>query len=74
MTQEWISVKDRLPEKGDEYNVFWKPDAEEGVVTTMEYDANEKKFIDTAGFCDSDETDSVTHWIPLPGPPNQTKP
>ena len=32
---QWISVKDRLPEYGDEYNVVWEFEFSNPVVTTM---------------------------------------
>lgn len=67
MENKWISVKDRLPETGDEYNVVWDwNDGTGPTVTTMEYDAKEAKFLDVMGFTNSDETENITHWQPLP--------
>lgn len=69
---EWISVKDRLPEKGVQVICFnggrmfgsftlaeIKTD-NEGFTAWHIYGVNE----DNAGF------GSVTHWMPLPEPPN----
>ena len=55
-TAEWISVKDRLPEK-DEY-VLCFCNIGDGFQAIFHY-GKERKFDGTA----------VTHWMPLPKPP-----
>ena len=58
--QEWISVKDRLP-KDDEIVIIC---TEKGFVYAGE-------LIGDAWFLDNDSwTESVTHWMPLPEPPD----
>jgi hypothetical protein len=62
--QEWISVKDRLPDKHDRYlcnvKAFSFPD--------LRYFAILK--YDDGGFIEGKiYTDDVTHWMPLPQPP-----
>lgn len=62
----WISVKDRLPEQMKK------------VLTTVEYDFNGKHYrnlkiayYDGNGKWEplSRQTDEITHWMPLPEPP-----
>ena len=66
----WIKCTDEQPHATDEYNVVWNLDeGMEPVVTTMEWCNVEKQWKDVAGFCDSIETDKVTHWQPLPNLP-----
>lgn len=59
--QEWISVKDRLPEDNKEVLIYCGSYHELGW-----YESNNKSWrSDFLGCC----TDDVTHWIPLPEPP-----
>lgn len=58
---EWISVKERLPEKKDEYLVF----SEEGYISVEKYVGGEDIY------CDSNDSGYATHWMPLPKPPTQ---
>ena len=79
--QEWISVKDRLPEKDGAYltviNLFGYRSsinvhyfAKDGEAVDEYNLAGEK---DVWYFYDSEygyvPTDSITHWMPLPQPP-----
>jgi hypothetical protein len=58
---EWISVEDRLPEKG--YQLVW-----EAGYPNVGYVASDGKWR-----VDRDEvTPYVTHWMPLPDPPEAT--
>lgn len=64
LKDEWISVKDRLPEK---------------FVNVLGYGDNDKiaiVCIDNTGEFDryniGDEDEKVTHWHPLPSPPKKT--
>lgn len=60
---EWISVKDRLPEKDGEYLAFIKA----GCITICWYDG--QKWLDSDG-CEWAER-WVTHWAALPKPPEE---
>ena len=84
--QEWISVKDRLPEVGDSYLVVvkckydWEKEYEIGtdVATFYPYD-NPDAYIDNRWdtYNDWDEGQQyihITHWMPLPQPPMGNKP
>lgn len=58
--RRWIPVSERLPENGGEYWVWFDDDF---------------TGIKTSGYCDYskqngwDNTERVTHWLPLPEPP-----
>lgn len=59
--QEWISVKDRLPDKRGEYLCYYKfePDSPD-VVCENTYQGSDLWL---------SEMDKVTHWQPMPQPP-----
>ena len=63
---EWISVKDRLPEKKDEYYLFGGYTSDNKWESRSEHwatkDEHNKKLISLVGY---------THWMPLPEPPKQ---
>lgn len=68
----WISVDDRLPEKGSKYNVALRPTKSDGspdgrkkwyLVDTCRYWILQRKWNCPISFV-------VTHWQPLPEPPN----
>lgn len=69
----WISVGDRLPEQGGDYIVYAQDDDKlvgvwgENVVTCAMYDYGE--WIWRENDNDYDITVIVTHWMPLPEPP-----
>lgn len=78
---EWISVKDRLPEKDGNYLCYLECGAvcEAAFDSTIASEGEEFPFgewvavynSDTLGFTDSywEEYDAITHWMPLPEPP-----
>lgn len=59
---EWVSVKDRLPEQSGYY------------LCTYVFDNH--RFYYDRWFWESEKrfatTDNITHWMPLPEPPNET--
>ena len=64
---EWIRVEERLPEKSCEYLCVSRT----GVIYLMQYSHRYKAFNAT----DDEDGDrwklgSITHWMPLPEPPN----
>lgn len=67
--REWISVKDRLPEFGEEFNCIQDLfDGDEPVVSITEFDAIKKIFC----YPGTDVIQSgITHWMQLPEPPKQ---
>lgn len=67
--QGWVSVKDRLPKTSQQVLVFNDPYGD-GYMDVVYYSAKFKAFNAT------DETDeyklkNVTHWMPLPKPPEE---
>ena len=54
----WVSVEDRLPEKKGDYIAYTK----DGIVWSYFFDDG---WVDSLGY----DTDTVTHWMPLPEPP-----
>ena len=65
--QEWISVKDRLPEKHDRFICTYKFNSNSemqfvGVLDYYAYDQYPHWQHESAGVI-------VTHWMPLPQPP-----
>ncbi len=56
---QWISVKDRLPEKNGNYLVCTKAMS----VFTTHYWTDETRW--------SHYTNHITHWMPLPDPPKE---
>lgn len=81
---QWISVKDRFPEKDGNYLCYLECGAvcEAAFDSTIASNGEEFPFgewvgvynSDTLGFTDSywEEYDAITHWMPLPEPPNKT--
>lgn len=70
---EWISVKDRLPEKGSEewYNIVLTNQRcmTKRVVRVGYWDGYHKRFW---GF-EAPSDYNVTHWMPLPEPPKEAR-
>jgi len=66
--EEWVSVDDRLPSHGEDYNVVLDLNDNMGppVSGIMEFDGINKEwnYPGTDVICDC-----VTHWQPLPQPP-----
>lgn len=62
----WISVKDRLPDECTHVLVY----GEFGVSMAFLYGDNKHWYI--ADTEDWDEVREVTHWMPLPEPPEVT--
>ena len=80
----WINVKDRLPEKSGHYLVYVLDTAPTEIdgetfstsaVYCMEYDADQKIFIDGDWYYNAAlerpmyHYTTLTHWMPLPEPP-----
>ena len=59
--QEWISVKDRLPEESGEYLAYC---GEYDGICVLYYEV-----LKTKGKWRTKWKDDVTHWMPLPEPP-----
>ena len=68
---EWVSVEERLPE--DKQIVLFHQ--KNGFIYCAEYFAG-NKLLSPAWFIDNDcwEVGEVTHWLPLPAPPDRRPP
>lgn len=61
---EWISVKDRLPLKGNPVIVFSRYWSANPFIARLRHGEWEGESI-------LSRPDSVTHWMPLPAPPDR---
>lgn len=66
---DWISVKDRLPEDDNEVLVYYG-----GSRVKWKYGIEFVNYIngECYGWCGQDQLVSVTHWMPLPAPPDDS--
>ena len=75
--QQWISVKDRLPEKTGSYLVFYHewsggaflPTYDDCTIRVMRFlDSRKWRYpVCVDKRCEADTNREVTHWMPLPG-------
>lgn len=70
-TQEWISVKDKLPEAKGSVLVFINGDKTLEEVNDGSGWGVRLGFIDDVGLCcNGYYKQTITHWMPLPEPPS----
>jgi hypothetical protein len=67
MNMEWISVKDRLPDDRSEMYLVWYTKTNSWEFAFIEHDGEWD--LPDQGWGGA----NVTHWMPLPEPPKQTK-
>lgn len=66
---EWISVKDRLPENNDDITLHSMGlGVVNGYYWPLTVDSNSKFITHSGDFGDGPRED-ITHWMPLPNPP-----
>lgn len=71
---EWISVKERLPDN-DEVVFVWTVGEQQCLAyLDGQYDGKPSWYIIPAHSGQFRSTCSVTHWMPLPGPPKKKEP
>lgn len=76
----WISVEDRLPEVGLMVLTFGKEGAKQSYLTTYlegtigHRDGLKDTWFEYTSYGNCYKHLNVTHWMPLPTPPNNTKP
>ena len=70
---EWISVKERLPELGEEVLVYyhWITPPEKASITRDSMHIHDRSMKPVWG---KHRNDKVTHWMPLPEPPKEEQP
>jgi hypothetical protein len=74
---KWIPTSERLPENGQEVLVFWLLDA-----MPKPYEMTEIRQFAGGLFWDTDDdgekcsfrSEVITHWMPLPAPPESVQP
>lgn len=66
---QWISVKDRLPDKEDEYLAFGYSASNAARWIVVMYDPRDTFWYELSS--DWDWTDDITHWMPLPAAPKE---
>ena len=77
---EWVNVEERLPDKHDEYIVCACDEGEPideriwGDTVVVFADYYDGTFIWYEGNREYDISDIVTHWMPLPVPPDRRPP
>lgn len=69
--QEWIPVTERLPEKGQEV-LAYRGDFRGEMMNTYTY-LGSGNWEDDYGYRGSAEHEGLTHWMPLPEPPETEK-
>lgn len=62
-TDRWISVEDRLPEQGGAYIIY------AGIVGIAWYKKGSQLWESPSGLVTEISDGLVTHWMPLPAPP-----
>jgi len=68
---EWISVKERLPDKNDYYICIYIDDESDRMTDIMFYNKGIRKFIGRLEVGDAMYGDEVTHWMPIPSLPEE---
>lgn len=63
---QWISVKDRMPEPGQKVIAVFR-DSGGSIADQARY---RDDMFDFSGWCNV-QMESVTHWMPLPAPPKE---
>lgn len=68
--QEWISVKDRMPEEGtaESGKEYLVASTKWGYVDLVGYNAKTRKWV-SEDYLDGELNDEVTHWMVAPGQP-----
>lgn len=77
--EDWISVKDRLPDNSDEVLINYGGDVIQAYYQSGFWkgshnvtDAMNDGYVGDRTICQhGGRADFVTHWMPLPEPPNQ---
>lgn len=69
---EWISVKDRLPDFFDEVLVYNSCCDDSGISIAWRKQGNNGGWVWDSRMVYPDDLVGVTHWMPLPNPPEVT--
>lgn len=67
MSNEWISIKDRLPTKNEEVLVY-RGGHIGNMINVYTY-LDDNKWEDDYGYWNRTENEGITHWMLLPKPP-----
>lgn len=71
---EWISVKDRLPDEDGEVLIYMPNEDWEELIAIVPFSVEHKKFYSYSDEVAIDqELKRITHWMPLPEPPKEVQ-
>ena len=66
---EWISVEDKFPEDNQELLMTYNDLVMQGIFSNKKF-YHPSVCAHVEGYCNCEEQEGISHWMPLPEPPN----